>query len=283
MGSFGSIYGEANTLHPHLLNFVQEQHSAQNSNPVVICLANYLPLIRLAQQSPKLARSVTVLGYLSVNLRWTKAELSKTTGETNAEVMNIINTSFANFVAFETFGAFRETNSANVENTPELSLLFEKSLHPYISFVKKQIHEWNSHMTASCIRDLRQMDTFKNLEESTIELYKDELQRVASDSSLPGGVRADAKILNNIHEHPHQFVFADVGLIVALVGKSCSCFKHVELQGETFISTSVAREHGTAYYYTYHREDQTSPERGENLRLFGRELTQFFTEAGYAQ
>ena len=45
-------HGEPNTLHPHLLSFVDEHHSALNANPIVICLAINCAKMLLVLKNP---------------------------------------------------------------------------------------------------------------------------------------------------------------------------------------------------------------------------------------
>lgn len=272
-------YGDANSLDAHLFTYTIEQMAAMNTMPIVICLANYLPLIRFAQKNPKAAQSTTVMGYLSVNLRWTKSVLKKTTGETNDQVMTLINTAFKSFISFETFGAFGQVNTANENNTPAINDLLKHASHPYIQFIQTQIQDWNTHMKYYCIDKLSKKDLFKGMHHENVDVYCDTLRHCIEDHErVDYKIRGKAKILLDIHTHTLQFVFADVGLMVAMLGPPSllHSFKHVKLVGEVYTSTKDAELSDTAYYYQVSPPLQTS-----TLSQFDQVLTQIFQNAGY--
>lgn len=216
--------------------------------PSIVCLATFLPLIRLSQENQDLAKITTVFAYGAKNYRWGRDEYIKASSHSQQKVIDIFNKSFNSFYMFETFKAFGEYGTADQKSAPIFSNWIQKCQQPEIVFLKTQIELWNTHIMEKCIKGLKKnRPSLDKLDKSNIQpLHFDELTRIMND--MEDKKRIDAKIVLYIHNDCTQMVFADVGLIMGIM-YAPEQFKRVHLKDTGFIQTSSPEECDTAYYF----------------------------------
>jgi len=235
-------------------------------NPVVIHIANFLPLYHFAVANRLLAKQCFVAAYGSVNIRWA---LRQGLGPASPSLMVIINTAFAQCLIFETFGAFGPKNVANPETAPELyerlgrlptsqhtlehipapnHVAPSKSLQTEL---REIIADWNDKMVNKQIRGLaKKSDSFRGMTLSNASDFTSLLKSVTEDPKHADHTRV--KIIYNILTFREQFVFADIGLMMALMDPvECHHFVpvYMDLSAGNFVRTAAPREGNTGRYF----------------------------------
>jgi uncharacterized protein (UPF0147 family) len=235
--------------------------------PVVIHIANFLPLYHFAVANRLLAKQCFVAAYGSVNIRWA---LRQGLQQASSSLMEIINTAFAQCLIFETFGAFGQKNVANPETAPELwerlgwpptsqhTLEHVPASSPPVTRSKSLdtelreiIADWNDKMVNRQIRDLaKKSDSFRGMTLSNASDFTSLLKSVTEDPKHADHTRV--KIIYNILTFREQFVFADIGLMMALMDPvECHHFVPVcmDLSASNFVTTAAPRDGDTGRYF----------------------------------
>jgi hypothetical protein len=178
-------------------------------NPTqIICLANFLPLVHLHQSLPESTKKITVWAYGSVNMRWALNDVSK------EQLLQTINAGYEKFYLFETFAAYGPINDVNMTNGADFHAHIDTSTSQLVQFFKHTVNNWNNYLRDKMVAKLVLVNP---------EKYTQLLTNFASVTEIYASCSKDdpsyinLKILNSMNQCWSQFVFADIGLIMAMI------------------------------------------------------------------
>lgn len=273
-------YAKAEQIAHFISEYVSKYDKNENDEFMIICLANFMPLYDLSRKLDIPKSKITVAAYGSVNMRWALKALDieckndkKAYDAKKSDFLQMINTGYKAFYLFETFGAFGQKNAVDNNIAPELIELLQTSSHPLIKFLNAEIGAWNDIIMKSEIKDLNISDEYKLLTLENLDSYTEQLKKSAEDESFSD--RLSAKIVYSILQCKSQFVFADIGLMIALLNPKFNYLfenKHIDIP-DRFLVTSDKGDLDTGFYFINKCENKT-----ELLKEFSKYMSDVFTK-----
>ena len=257
-------YLEAESVSSMVTYLTNGASDADGVTDDIICLGNFLPLVKYVEIHPQLALRTNVYVYASVNLRWGIKSLTSVDDLDKVGAIGVMQRTimigFKRIVIFETFPLLGKTSAMSEETMPKfIALLRDVSARtPLLSFLADMIMSWNDHIFKRQITNLLPRLSVKAA--ACAERLDGDVSPLIDELRLMADELVSARIALSCLTHDMHMVFADVGLALALCGadtvlphNEASTFTngtmHID-EDSVFLSQEGAAEGTTTWYST---------------------------------